>query len=66
MPVTDGVAVLNAKTLEIIGTLPLPAAAKSTQAKNADKPEVPVRLAVVGDTLLVQRGESVDAFAIEA
>ena len=66
MPVTDGVAVLNAKTLEIIGTLPLPAAAKSTQANNADKPEVPVRLAVVGDTLLVQRGESVDAFAIEA
>lgn len=65
MPVADGVAVLNASTLEIIGTLPLPAAAKSTHANDADKPELPVRLAVVGDTLLVQRGESVDAFVIE-
>ena len=65
MPVAGGVAVLNVSTLEIIGTLPLPAAAKSTHANDADKPELPVRLAVVGDTLLVQRGESVDAFVIE-
>lgn len=65
MPVGDGIAVLNATTLEIIDTLPVPTAAKSTHLDSANNPESPVQLAVVGDTLLVQRGQSVDAFAIE-
>lgn len=65
LPKADQIAVLNASTLEVIGTLPLPAAANSAHTQGATDLENPVRLAVVGDTLLVQHGNTVDAFAIE-
>ncbi|MDO5030770.1 MAG: hypothetical protein Q4E11_09375 [Corynebacterium sp.] len=62
MPVADGIAVINSETREIIGTLPLPDG-MGFAGSNAS---VPVRLAVVGDTLLVQHDAAIDAFAIEA
>lgn len=62
MPVADGIAVINAQTREIIGTLPL---SNETQLTNSDA-SLPIRLAVVGDTLLVQREGTVEAFVISA
>lgn len=72
MPVADGIAVIDGVTLEVIGTVPLPTAAPQPETATAEElPSAdasdgkPIRLAVVGDTLIVQRGGRVSAYAIE-
>lgn len=67
MPVSNGIAVIDGDALKVIGTLPLPA---ELQAGGTDGPSAseqgPTALAVIGDTLVVQRGKNVSALRIIA